>query len=71
MNWKKFWLNAATEAGLTVERTVQNAHIKMYVRNAHDVTGIMVCPTSPSDHRGVKNKRHDFRRFASQRGGVQ
>lgn len=56
----------ATEEGLTVTKTepTRSSHIRIEARNSLGQEAFFICPSTPSDYRGLKNKRAEFRRFA-------
>ena len=62
----KLFQKMAKAEGLTVAKTEPtcSGHIRIEARNNLGQEAFFICPSTPSDHRGLMNKRAEFRRFA-------
>lgn len=60
----KPFVEMAESVGLKVERVKYGRHMKLYVVAGDGRMATFSVPVSPSDHRALKNKRAQMRRFA-------
>ena len=59
----KRYIELAEQAGLAVEGVKRGRHLKLLCRASDGRRATFIAPVSPSDHRALRNKLSQMRRF--------